>query len=192
MPSNSPIKSAKTPSRRSNFVAGRKASARRKTNQSAFVLAVTQGVDDAVGYRDWLFAIANKMTDTNRRSDATPAVRLPIDRNKQVSWEQRRLDSLDAAGMTTLLDVPGKVKSRNLDRFVFALLSACGWVCTTCQRWAITVLIVRPHPLPKARCSRLGTMTRSAPNRATAALMVAWVEPRSVTINPSIRSATTS
>jgi hypothetical protein len=62
--------------KKANFVAGRKASAPRKTNQSAFVLAVTQGVDDAVGYRDWLFAIANKMTDPNRRTDATPALRL--------------------------------------------------------------------------------------------------------------------
>src|ERR1700722_5164315 len=54
------------------------------------------------------------MTDTNRRSDATPALRLPIDRNKQVSWEQRRLDSVDAAGMTTFLDVPGKVSLETL------------------------------------------------------------------------------
>ena len=91
-----------------------------------FVLALAQHVDHIVGNRRRFFAIAHEMADTDRRTNATPALCLPIDRNEEIGREQRRLDGLDAPGVTALLKIARQIGLKALaaemdTRFVFGV-----------------------------------------------------------------------
>ena len=135
-----------------------------------FVLAVAQRVNHIVRNRRRLLAIAHEMADADSRTDATPALFLPIDRNEEIGREQRRLDGLDAPGMTALLEVARQIRLKALTaemdaRFTFgARLGSHNVPAMTdcCTHGAAS-------PFPLAFRRRLGTKTRSAPNRATAA-----------------------
>ena len=70
-----------------DLVPRRKARSRGKTNEPAFILAIAQRINHTVRNRRRFFAIANEMADADRRTDATPALRLPIDRNEEIARE---------------------------------------------------------------------------------------------------------